>query len=98
MVNIFGNKNALIGSLDLLFIAIYVVGAFVFRKVVANDTLERGFSVVGSSACSLITFILIKSLTTWSIKISFGIGLAVWVIAGFLLGELIGDGWAGGSE
>ena len=70
MVNLFGNKDALIGSLDLLFGALYV----------------------------LVAFILVKSITDWSIKIPFAIGLGVWVAAGFLLATPIGDGWAGGKE
>lgn len=98
MVNLFGNKDALIGSLDLLFGAIYVLGAFIFRKSVANDMLDMGFSVIGASACSCLAFILVKSITDWSIKIPFAIGLGVWIAAGFLLANVIGDGWAGGKE
>lgn len=98
MVNLFGNKDALIGSLDLLFGAIYVLGAFIFRKSVANDMLDMGFSVIGASACSCLAFILVKSITDWSIKIPFAIGLGVWIAAGLLLSPVIGDGWSGGKE
>jgi hypothetical protein len=98
MVNLFGNKDALIGSLDLLFGAIYVLGAFIFRKSVANDMLDMGFSVIGASACSCLAFILVKSITDWSIKIPFAIGLGVWIAAGLLLAPVIGDGWSRGKE
>lgn len=97
-MNIFGNKDALIGSLDLIFGAVYVLGAFIFRKSVANDMLNTGFSVIGASASSCIAFILIKTLTEWSIKIPFAIGLGVWIAGGFLLADVINDGWAGGGE
>ena len=98
MVNFFGNKNALIGSLDLLFGTIYVLGAFVFRKAVANDALDMGFSAIGASAASCLVFIIIKSVTDLSIKFNFVFGLIAWVIGGFLLADVIGDGWADGGS
>jgi hypothetical protein len=98
MVNFFGNKNALIGSLDLLFGAIYVLGAFIFRKSIANDQLDMGFSAIGASAASCIIFVVIKAATEVSLKVNFVIGLIAWVIGGFLLSEVIGDGWADGSN
>lgn len=97
MVNFFGNKNALVGSLDLLFGAIYVLGAFIFRKSIANDSLGMGFSVIGASALSCIVFIIVKAATDWSIKYAFVIGLVAWVVGGFLLAEQIGDGYADGG-
>jgi hypothetical protein len=94
MVNLFGNKDGIIGTLDLVFATIYVLGAFIFRKSIANDQLNMGFSVIGASACGCIAFILIKSLTEWSVKYPAVIGLAAWAVGGFLLAEIIGDGFA----
>ena len=97
MVNIFGNKDALIGSMELLFGALFVLGAFIFRKSVANDMMDRGFSVIGSSAASVLGFILCSAVFNLSLKYSVVIGLVAWTAAGFLLAEIIGDGYADGS-
>lgn len=98
MVNIFGNKDALIGSVELLFGAIFVIGALIFRKSVANDMMDTGFSVIGASAAGVIGFILCSAVFDFSLKISVVIGLAAWAAGGFLLAEIIGDGYADGGS
>ena len=92
MRDIFGN-NALIGSLELFIVAIFVLGAMIFRKSVANDMLDRGFSVIGASVGGVLSFLILNGIFD-KLKLSIGVGVACWVIAGFLLEELIGDGEA----
>lgn len=91
MVNIFGNKDALIGSIDLLIGAVFVLGAFIFRKAIANDAMGQDFSVIGASAGGVLTFVIVNNIID-SIKYAFLIGLVAWLVAGFLLAPLIGDG------
>lgn len=95
MTNLFGNKDALIGSMELTFGALFVLGALIFRKSVANDSLGKGFSVIGSSLLSILSFLVVNNI--WNnIKISFVVGLLFWLAGGFLLAEVIGDGEASG--
>lgn len=95
--NIFGNKDALIGSLDLAVGAIFVLGALVFRKSVANDLLEMDFSVIGSSVAGILCFIILKNILNF--KIAVGIGLVAWVAVGFLLPKVLNiDGTADGDS
>ena len=92
-MNIFGNTDALIGSIDLLIGALFVLGAFIFRKSVANDSMDQSFSVIGASAAGMITFLIAKTLTL-PIKYSVLIGIVAWGVGGFLLAPIIGDGEA----
>lgn len=94
MVNIFGNKDALIGSLELAIGAAFVLGALIFRKSVANDMLDRGFSVIGASVGGILTFLILNNIFD-NLKICIGIGLVAWAAGGFLLAEIIGDGEGG---
>jgi hypothetical protein len=89
-MNLFGNSDALIGSMDLLFGAIFVLGAFITRKTV-NDSMGRGFSVIGSSAAGCLTYIIMDSVFG-VMKYSFGVGMIAWLAAGFFLCDLIQDG------
>jgi hypothetical protein len=96
-MNIFGNKDALIGSIDLAIGAVFVLGALVFRKTVANDMLETDFSVIGSSAAGILCFIILKNFLAF--KIAIGLGIIAWLLVGFLLPKLINiDGSADGSD
>ena len=97
MVNLFGNTDALIGSMDLLFGAIFVLGALIFRKSVANDSLDRSFSVIGSCVPAIIAYLVMSSFVD-NIRYSFGVGILFWIAGGFLLGDIIGDGVAGGRD
>jgi len=94
VVNLFGNKDALIGSMELLFGAVFVLGAFIFRKSVANDMLDREFSVIGSSALGILTFLILDVAINLSLKFCVGLGLIAWAVGGFLLAPIIGDGEA----
>lgn len=96
-MNLFGNKGALIGSLDLFIAAILVLGAFIFRKSVANDLIDRPFSIIGSCVPGVIGFIISHHIFS-SLKFPIVIGIFLWLVGGFLLGDLIGDGNAGGSN
>lgn len=93
MVNYFGT-DGIINPVSFLFGAIFVIGALIFRKSVANDMMERGFSVVGSSAGGIIAYIIMDNLIG-ILKYSVVVGLIVWAACGFLLAEVIGDGEAG---
>ena len=98
-MNLFGNKNALIGSIELLIMGLYVLGAMIFRKSVANDMMNVGFSVIGASGLSCIAFVTFHAIfTEWAIKFPVAIGLVGWIIGGLVFSEIIGDGWAGGKD
>ena len=96
MAEIFGNKDALIGSLELGIGAAFVLGAFIFRKSVANDMLDKGFSIIGSCGLGIITFIVINSIFD-VLKMSVGIGFVAWLLGGFLLADFIQDGYSDGG-
>lgn len=94
MVNYFGSDGVLsflFNPLSLLFGAIFVLGAFIFRKTIANDSMGQEFSVIGSSAAGFIGYIIFNNILS-STKYAFLIGLLAWGIGGFLLAPLIGDG------
>lgn len=95
-MNLFGNNNALIGSIDLIFGAVFVLGAFIFRKTVANDMMARGFSLLGSTIPGILAYLVASSFLS-SLKYSVGIGLIFWAVGGFLLAEILNDGWADGG-
>ena len=97
-MNLFGNKNALIGSIDLLIMGVLVLGSLVLRKTVANDLLDMDFSVIGSSVLGSIVYLLMDKLIHLSMRLSAGIGLLAFIAGGFLLAPLIGDGQADGSS
>jgi hypothetical protein len=96
MVNLFGNEGALIGSMELLFGALFILGAFIFRKSVANDMMDYPFSVIASGGLGTLTFIILNNIIS-NIRISVGISLMAWAAAGFLLGKFLPDGEAGGN-
>lgn len=96
-MNIFGNENALIGSIDLFIGAIFVLGSLIFRKSVANDILDRGFSVIGSCTLGIITYLIINGLFD-NIRLSIGASILACGVGGFLLAEIIMDGESGGSD
>lgn len=89
-MNIFGNTDALIGSIDLAIGAVMVLGAFIARKAV-NDQMGQDFSVIGASACGVLSYLVVSNIFS-SIKFSVGLGLAAWIAGGFLLAQFIGDG------
>ncbi len=95
MRDIFG-KNGIIGGVDLAIAAAFVLGALIFRKSVANDMLDKGFSVIGSCAAGITAFIITSNIFD-SLKVSVGIGLFAWVAGGFLLAEIIQDGYTDGG-
>jgi hypothetical protein len=95
MQNLFGNKDALIGSIELTFGAIFVISSFIFRKVVANDYLDMDFSIIGSNIPAVISFIIMQNVFD-SVKWSFAVALILWLLGGFLLASIIGDGQANG--
>jgi len=93
-MNIFGNKEALIGSLELGVGAAFVLGALVFRKSIANDMLDRGFSVIGSSLLGIVAFLILSNVFD-NLKLTIGLSVFVWLAGGFLLADLIQDGEGG---
>lgn len=95
MRDIFG-KTGIIGGLELGIAAAFVLGSLIFRKAVANDMLDRGFSIIGSCVLGILTFLITSNIFS-SIKLSVGLGLFAWVVGGFLLAEIIQDGWADGG-
>lgn len=97
MVNLFGNSDALIGSVDLFIGAAFVLGSFIFRKSVANDMLGRGFSIIGSNVAGIIAFLIMSNVFD-VLKYSVGVGLIAWLLGGFLVGDLINDGQADGGS
>ncbi len=97
MRDIFG-KTGLVSSIELAIAAAFVLGALIFRKSVANDMFDRGFSIIGSCAVGIIAFLITSNIFD-SLKISVGIGVFTWILGGFLLAEVIQDGYAdGGGE
>ena len=97
MRDIFG-KTGLIGGIELGIAAAFVLGALIFRKSVANDMLDRGFSIIGSCALGIIAFLIATNILD-NLKISVGIGVFAWAVGGFLLAEFIQDGYSdGGGE
>lgn len=97
MRDIFG-KSGIIGGTDLAIAAAFVLGALIFRKSVANDMLDRGFSIIGSCAMGIVAFLITSNIFD-SLKVSVGIGVFAWVAGGFLLAEVIQDGYSdGGGE
>jgi len=90
-MNIFGNTDALIGSIELLIMAVFVLGAFIFRKIVANEMLDREFSVIGSCFFGCAGY-LISTFIIDMLKINVVIGLGLWAAGGFLLSGFLGDG------
>ena len=88
--NIFGNQDALIGSIDLAVGAIMVLGSLILRKQI-NDNMGRGFSIIGSSVCGILTYLLVSNIFN-VMKISVGLGIVAWAAGGFLLADIIGDG------
>lgn len=96
-MNLFGNSDALIGSVDLFVCAAFVLGSFIFRKSVANDMFGMSFSIIFSNVAGILAFIIMQNVFD-VLKYSVGIGLICWLIAGFLLGDLINDGQADGGS
>jgi len=96
MVELFGTE-AIINMWTLIFGALFALGAFIFRKVVANDLLGWKFSVAGAIAGGSITFIILDNLFHM-IKLSIGLSIAGWLAGGFLLGPILWDGEAGGGN
>lgn len=92
MRDIFGNTG-IIGSIDLLIASILVLGSFIFRKSVANDILGMPFSIIGSTAPSIILFIVFNNIFS-TIKYPLIIAIGTFLLGGFLLGDLLGDGEA----
>lgn len=92
-MNIFGNKDALIGSVELIIGAFFVLGALVFRKSVANNALGCGFSVFGSTIPGILGFIIANNFFSTP-KFPVLIGLVLFFAGGFLLSEIIGDGYS----
>jgi hypothetical protein len=76
--------------MDLLFGALFVLGAFVARKTV-NDSMGQSFSVIGSSTAGIVGY-LIMANTVDILKFNFGVGLLCWLAGGFLVANFIGDG------
>jgi hypothetical protein len=96
-MNLFGNQDALIGSVDLFIAAAFVLGSFIFRKSVANDMFGLSFSVIFSNVAGILAFIIMQNVFD-VLKYSVGVGLICWLAAGFLLGDLINDGQADGGS
>jgi len=90
-MNIFGNKDALIGSIELAIAAALDLGSLIFRKSVANDMLNMDFSVIGSSALGIIGF-LVMTIIGLNTKIAVGVAIVAWALGGFLTADFIGDG------
>ena len=90
MPELFGTEG-LINHITLLISAAFVLGAMLFRKNVANDIMGFPFSVIGSSAGSILLFIVFDNMFN-SIKIPLATGLIGFFAGGFLLASIIGDG------
>ena len=91
-MSLFGT-DGIINHITLIAGTVLTLGGFIFRKVVANDSLGYPFSVVGSSGLSILTFIIVDNIFNkikWSVVSSF----IVFMIAGFILGPLLWDGEA----
>jgi hypothetical protein len=93
MVNLFGNKDALIGSIELLVGAVFVLFSLVFRKSIANDSLGMDFSIIGSCVPSILGFIIFNNIFN-SVKFPILIAVGLFVAGGFLVGDKLGDGQA----
>jgi len=90
MPNLFGT-DGIVNHLTLIFAAVYVLGALLFRKNVANDLMGYPFSVIGSSALSILLFTILNIFIE-NFKIPLAISLIGFFVGGFLLAPLIGDG------
>jgi hypothetical protein len=88
---LFGDTNAYITPMTAIFGVAFVLGALIFRKSIANDLLGMNFSLIGSCVCSILAFIVMDNLFH-IMKFSFGVGLICWLLGGFLLANIIGDG------
>lgn len=96
MRDIFGSTG-IIGGIELIIVTVFVLGFFIFRKTVANDMLDRGFSIIGSTVCGVLSFLILTNVMD-SLKAAIGIGLIVGLLGGFLLAEIIQDGQGGTDE
>ena len=94
MVLLFGSEG-IINPYTLIFAAVFVLGALVFRKTVANDSMGRGFSFIGASVGGILGYMIID-LSIGSLRYGVGLGLILWLVGGFLLADVIGDGEASG--
>jgi hypothetical protein len=93
MVNLFGNKDALIGSIELLIGALFVLCALVFRKSVANDSMGMDFSFLGSAVPAILGFIIFNNIFS-AMKFPMLIAVGLFFAGGFLVGDKLGDGQA----
>jgi len=73
--------------------ALLVLISILFRKNVANDMMDRGFSIIGGSVLSVLTYYILYAIFH-SVKYSLGGGIVAMLLGGFLLSNIIGDGEA----
>jgi len=85
--------DGLINHVSLLIGAAFILGSLMFRKNVANGLMDFSFSPIGSSACGILTFIVMDNMFN-SLKWNLLISLIVLLVTGFLLAPIIGDGEA----
>jgi hypothetical protein len=96
MTNFFGSDGVLrfiFNPMSLFFAAVAVLGAAILRKQI-NDQ-GYGFSWIGSSAVSIVLFIIGDNIFE-NIKFPILMGVIGLLAGGFLLSEIIGDGYADG--
>lgn len=89
--------DGVINHVTLIFGACYALGGLIFRKTIANDLLGMPFSFIGCLTSSMVVFTILDNLFD-SIKVSVGFSLAAFLIGGFLLGSILPDGEADGSD
>jgi hypothetical protein len=95
MAELFGS-DGYVNMLTMIFGAVFALGGLMFRKVVANDMLDRPFSFIGCMALSVPIIIILDRLTD-NLRMIVGFGLLAWLVGGFIGGLFLPDGESGGG-
>ena len=93
-MNLFGTTDALITIVTALIGGAMFLGGAVFRKIV-NDLLGLSFSLIGSTAVGVISYIIFSQFL--AIKYSIMIAIVLWLVGGFGMGFLLPDGESSGD-
>ena len=89
-MNITGS-NGIINPIVMIVATVMILGGFIFRKVVANESLNVPFSLIGSCAGGILSFVLVYNIfhtIRWAVLVA----LIVYFGLGFLIGDAMGDG------
>jgi len=94
-MDLFGT-NGLINPLTLIFCGALFLGGSIFRKLVANEILGMGFSLIGGTALGSLLFILIDNI--FNLKFAVIGGLVGLMVGGFGGSFIMPDSESSGSE